>query len=242
MNRRLSDSIADRLLEKIRMRRLKPGDLLPSERQLMRDFEVGRPAVREAMQQLEHAGLVEIRHGGRARVAEPSLGQIVERLEATILHLLTHSSSNLENLKDARVLFEAGMVRVAARKRSARDIERLRAVLAAQNDAREDRRRFVALDGEFHREIAAISGNPIFIVVSEAIFTWLADFYLGAVSVPGLERLTLEEHEGIFAAIESGDADAAATRMTLHLERANELYRKQNLDAIQPSGAVGDGH
>lgn len=219
-----------------------PGDLLPSERQLMREYEVGRPAIREAMQQLEHAGLVEIRHGGRARVAEPSLGQVVDGLEATILHLLTHSSSNLENLKEARILFEVGMVRAAAKKRSERDIERLRSVLAAQREASQDRERFVALDGEFHREIAMISGNPIFVVVSEAIFSWLADFYHGAVSVPGLERLTLEEHEGIFAAIESGDADAAASRITRHLERANELYRKQNLAASSPAGPAEGPH
>jgi DNA-binding FadR family transcriptional regulator len=222
--------VADRLLEEIRRRRLKPGDQLPSERQLMQEHDVGRPAIREAMQQLQHAGLVIIRHGGRARVAEPSLGQTVDRLGATMRHLLANSSASLENLKDARLLFETGMARIAAKKRSASDIDRLRAVLDAQGEAQSDRERFVALDGDFHREIAVIAGNPICAIVSEAIFRWLADFYHGAISVAGLERLTLEEHEEILAAIEAGDAEASAKRMADHLDRANELYRKAHYE------------
>lgn len=127
-------------------------------------------------------------------------------------------------------MFETGMVRIAACKRSPGDLARLRSIVAAQREAREDRARFVALDGNFHREIAVIAGNPLFSAVSEAVFLWLRDFYLGAVSVKGLEALTLEEHESILAALEEGDADAAARRMSDHLERANELYRKSHLE------------
>jgi DNA-binding FadR family transcriptional regulator len=194
----------------------------------MADYDVGRPAIREALQQLEHLGLVEIRHGGRARVAEPSLSQIVEQLSTAMRHLLTNSSASLENLKESRLMFETGMVKIAAKKRGARDIARLRAVLDAERAAIGDRERFVTLDGEFHRGIAAMSGNPIFAVMCEAIFQWLADFYRGAVSVPGLEQLTIEEHEQILTAIEAGDAEAAGRRMEDHLQRANELYRQQH--------------
>lgn len=228
--RKLAEPVAEALLEDIRAGRLKPGDLLPSERALMAAHEIGRPAVREALQRLQHEGLVEIRHGGRARVVSPSLGRTVDRLGETMRHLLAHSAASLENLKEARILFETGMVRIAARKRSVRDISRLRAIVEAQREAREDRARFVALDGDFHREIAVIAGNPLFAVVSEAVFLWLRDFYLGAVSVKGLEALTLEEHESILAALQAGDAEAAARRMADHLERANELYRKSHLE------------
>ncbi len=228
--RKLAEPIAEALLGDIRSGRLRPGDLLPSERDLMGRYDVGRPAIREAMQALQHAGLVEIRHGGRARVATPSLGQTVDRLGDAMRHLLAHSAASLENLKEARLLFETGMARLAARKRSERDLGRLRAILDAQRAAADDRERFVALDGDFHREIALIAGNPLCAVVSEAIFLWLRDFYLGAVSVVGLEKLTIEEHESLFAAIEAGDAELAARRMADHLERANELYRKSHLE------------
>lgn len=226
--RKLSDSVLDRLMQQIRSDRLKPGDLLPSERQLMRELNVGRPAIREAMQRLKHQGLVEIRHGGRARVAEPSVSQIVEQLGATMRHLLAHSSTSLESLKESRVMFEGAMARLAAKKRSAADVARLKAVLAAQAEATDDLERFVALDGAFHREIAVITGNPLFAALGAAVFQWLADFYRGAVSRPGLERLTLAEHAQIAEAIEAGDGEAAAQRMADHLTRANALYRQQH--------------
>ena len=91
--------------------------------------------------------------------------------------------------------------------------------------AQKELERFVSLDGDFHREIAAISGNPIFAALSEAIFKWLAASYRGAVSVPGLEKLTLNEHAQILDGISAGNPDLAARNMADHLTRANELYR-----------------
>ncbi len=74
--RKLAEPVAEALLEDIRSGRPKPGDLLPSERALMAAHEIGRPAVREALQRLQHAGLVEIRHGGGPACSPPrSAGQ-----------------------------------------------------------------------------------------------------------------------------------------------------------------------
>jgi DNA-binding FadR family transcriptional regulator len=85
---------------------------------------------------------------------------------------------------------------------------------------------FRLLDGQFHREIAALSGNPIWPALSDALFRWLNDFHVDLVSVPGKEALTLAEHRGIIAALATGDPDAAARAMRDHLTRANALYRK----------------
>jgi GntR family transcriptional regulator, sialic acid-inducible nan operon repressor len=224
--RKLAHQVQDLLLAKIKSGAFAPGDVLPSERELMQQFGVGRPAVREAMQSLQAMGLVEIRHGGRPRVAEPSFGQMAEQMGETMRHLLTHSPASLEQLKEARLVFEMEMARIAARKRTTADIARLEAILAAQAAAQDDLAKFVWQDGEFHREIAAISGNPIFAALAGALFQWLAHFYRGAVSVPGLEKLTLEEHGAILAAIVARSPDAAARQMSDHLTRANDLYRQ----------------
>jgi DNA-binding FadR family transcriptional regulator len=223
--RKLSEDIRERLLKRIRLSEFTPGDPLPSERELMRTYEVGRPAIREAMQDLQRMGLLEIRHGRRARVAAPSVGRVVDEIGETMRHVLSSSAAHLEHFKEARFIFEMEMVRIAARKRSASDIARLRGLLAAQREASSDLERFVARDGEFHREIAAMSGNPIFPVLMEAMFRWLAASYRGAVSVPGLEKLTLQEHGAILEGIASGNPDMAAKHMADHLNRANELYR-----------------
>lgn len=229
--RKLSDEIRESLLKKIQLGELAPGDLMPSERELMQTYNVGRPAIREAMQSLQSMGLVVIRHGGRAKVAEPSLSGMIDQLSETMRHLLSNSPASLEQLKEARIVFEGEMARIAAHRRSESDIARLRNVLNAQSKTQDDRENFIMRDGEFHREIAAISGNPIFSALASALFQWLADFYRGAVSVPGLEKLTLEEHAAILSAIEDRDAETARKAMRDHLNRANDLYRQHHYPA-----------
>jgi DNA-binding FadR family transcriptional regulator len=227
--RKLSEEVRGRLLALIRSGAVGLGEALPSERELMERLGVGRPAIREAMQSLETIGLIEIRHGERARVAEPSIGRMVDQIGETMKHILSNSPASLENLKEARATFEKEIARIAARKRSASDIARLEEVLAEQTLATGDRATFRRLDGRFHREIAAISGNPIFTALVDALFGWLADFHVDLVQVPGLERLTLQEHRGILDAIAKGDVEASATAMADHLLRANDLYRQSNL-------------
>ncbi|MEO1200705.1 MAG: GntR family transcriptional regulator [Pseudomonadota bacterium] len=77
--RKLSEGVLSNLLGEIRSGALQPGDSMPSERALMQSYGIGRPAVREALQSLERMGLIEIRHGERAKVREASFGEMVER-------------------------------------------------------------------------------------------------------------------------------------------------------------------
>lgn len=224
--RKLADDVQERLLLLIQGGDLALGDRLPSERELMASLAVGRPAIREAMQNLQRMGLVEIRHGERARVAVPSFGRMVDQMSETMRHLLTHSPASLEHLKEARATFEMEMARIAARRRKSTDIKRLRKTVARQAEARSDSAAFLEWDGKLHREIAAISGNPIFVSLSEALFGWLAHFHVDLVSSPGLEKLTLAEHDEIIAAISQGDEEGSAKAMGDHLSRANRLYQQ----------------
>ncbi len=226
---KLSEEVRRQLLDLINSGSVGPGEPLPSERELMERLRVGRPAIREAMQSLETIGLIEIRHGERARVVEPSVGRMVDQVSETMKHLLAHSPANLENLKEARATFEREMARIAARRRSAADLERLAEIIEEQALVASDPARFRALDGRFHREIAAVCGNPIFTALIDAVFRWLSDFHVDLVSVPGLEQLTLAEHREIFEALTRGDAEAASAAMADHLMRANELYRQSHL-------------
>lgn len=228
--RKLSDDVQERLLTMIRQRDMEPGELMPSERELMTRLGVGRPAIREAMQNLQRMGLIEIRQGTRARLTEPSIGSMAEQISDTMQHLLASSSTTLEHLKEARVTFESEMARIAARRRTPDDVARLARILEQQAAASATPARFLHLDGKFHREISAISGNPIFSSLNEALFGWLASFHLTLVRKRGLELLTLEEHHLILEAIRKGDADAAGRAMADHLNRANALYNQHFYD------------
>jgi DNA-binding FadR family transcriptional regulator len=225
--RKLADGVQERLLNLIQGGDLNPGDALPSERELMESLGVGRPAIREAMQGLHRMGLVDIRHGERARVSEPSVTRMIESMSQTMRHLLSHSPASLEHLKEARAIFEMEMARIAAKKRSRSDVARLQRILDRQAAANNDPKLFLECDGEFHREVAAVSGNPILAAVSEAVFRWLTHFHVDLVRFAGLEQLTLSEHQAVLDAIAEQDGRAAAKAMGDHLLRANELYRQK---------------
>lgn len=91
---KISGEVRRQLLDLIESGTVGPGEPLPSERELMERIGVGRPAIREAMQSLETIGLIEIRHGGRARVAEPSVGRMVDQVGQSMKHILFHSPAS----------------------------------------------------------------------------------------------------------------------------------------------------
>ncbi|MHB1304651.1 MAG: transcriptional regulator NanR [Acidiphilium sp.] len=222
--RRLSQGVLDQLIAAIETGHYAAGSQLPAERDLMLRFGVGRPAIREAMQSLQQMGLIRISHGERARVVQPTAETIIEQISGAAIQLLANSGRGLEELKEARLLFEVGLVRIATARATKSGIAGLRDALAACHAARGESARFIAADMEFHRHIAAMSGNGLIAALSQGLTSWMARFKRDLVSARGAERLTLDEHERIYRAVASGDAEAAAAAMTEHLTRANTLY------------------
>ena len=223
-SKKLADQVLDRLLAMIEAREVEPGGLLPSERQLMQRFDVGRPAVREALQWLASMGMVQIRHGGRARLNRLRPEQLLGHLDAAVRHLLATDPSNREHMREARLMFESGMVRLAAAHAAAGDLQALCEALAAQTRAAEDAALFMQCDIAFHVAIARVSRNPVLTAVCEALLEWLFSSSPRLLRVPNAEELTLAEHFSILAAIEAHDPEAAAFAMRAHLTRANPRY------------------
>lgn len=226
--RKLFQEVLDRLMERIRSGDIPPGTQLPSERELMEAYGVGRPAIREALQTLERSGIVEIAHGERARVVVPTADRLIGQLAGGAMHLLRTQPGSLEHLKDARLFLETGLARLAAERASEEDVAKLRLALARHRASMHDLERFIELDMAFHREVANISGNPIFPSIVEALFRWAGEYYQAMVRAPGVEDLTLTEHERILEAIERHDPVGAEAAMRAHLTRANQLYRQQS--------------
>jgi GntR family transcriptional regulator, sialic acid-inducible nan operon repressor len=224
IRRKLSDEVLERLLRLMSEGGLKPGDAMPSERELMERFGVGRPAIREAMQSLANMGLVSISHGERARVKELTAQSIIRQVDQSAHIMLQRSSDSLEHLKAARLFFERGMVREAAGKATPQDMVKLRAIIAEQRQLLGQAQEFMAADMRFHIEIAGISGNPIFVSVSEAMLGWLKAYHTELLLWSGKENFTLAEHAEIVDAIAAHDANAAEAAMVRHLQRSSGLY------------------
>ncbi|QCP50320.1 transcriptional regulator NanR [Trinickia violacea] len=224
--RKLYQEVLDRLMDRIRSGEIAPGDQLPSERELMEVYGVGRPAIREALQTLERSGIVEIAHGERARVVVPTAQSLIAQIATGAMHLLRTQPDMLEHLKSARLFLETGIARMAAEQATDEDIARLQMRVVQQRASMVDLEQFLERDMAFHREIAYISGNPIYPSIVESIFRWAGEYYRPMVRAPGAEELTLAEHQRIVDAIAARDGDAAAQAMHAHLSRANALYGK----------------
>lgn len=222
--RKLYQEVVDRLMPRIEAGEFTVGDQLPSERELMEVYGVGRVAVREALQEMARSGIVEISHGERARVVVPTAKLLMGQIAEGAKHLLRMQPETLEHLKEARLFLEIGTVRMAVECATPEDIERLQQRLEDQRNS--ELTDFLKRDMLFHREIATISGNPIFTAAVESMFNWASEYYQSIVRAPGAEELTLREHQAIVDAIAAKDPNKAAIAMRDHLTRANALYRQ----------------
>ncbi len=228
--RKLADEVFDRLLRDIEAGAHPPGSQMPSERELMAVYQVGRPAVREAMQRLEKLGLILITHGERARVARPTADDVMRQIDHAARHALATQPASFEELQEARIFFETGIMREAVRLVTSADIARLEQALALQTAAydqklTENSGRFVAADMAFHTAIAAIPRNGILEAVSRALLQWLSTFHAGLLHWKGHEHITLEEHRLILDAIAARDEAAAVSAMRAHLRRSRSLFQ-----------------
>ncbi|MBS3647811.1 transcriptional regulator NanR [Pseudaminobacter sp. 19-2017] len=231
VRRKLSDEVFLRLKRLIVSGELQPGDEMPSERELMERFGVGRPAIREAMQALANMGLVAISHGERAKVLQLTAQSIFRQVDVAAKIMLSSSADSLEHLKSARIFFERGMVRDAAAKATEDDVAQLRATLDEQRSHLGNAEAFIAADMRFHSQIATISGNPIYVAVSEAMLGWLKEYHTDMLIWTGKEKFTLTEHEEIIERIAAHDPEGAEQAMIRHLERSRALY---SIAAPQP--------
>jgi GntR family transcriptional regulator, sialic acid-inducible nan operon repressor len=213
-----------------------PGDRLPSERELMTYFGVGRPSVREALFSLSRMGLIEVKTGERARVITPTPSALVSELSGVAHHLLA-TPSGMRNFQQARAIFESALAEHAARQARDEDIEKLRAALETNRRSTSNPQKFVQSDIDFHFAIAQIPGNPVITALHIGIAEWLAEQRLISIHARGSVQAALEAHARIFEAIAARDAVAAGLAMREHLAQVETYYWSARDEALWP----GDG-
>lgn len=225
--RRIYQGIALQLAEAINSGELRDGSLLPSERELAEKFGSSRTSIREALLSLQSAGLVSIRQRARARVTRLNNPAFFNQLSGAAQSLLAQPNG-VADFQEARVLFECGLVRYAARHASPKELNRLAAALANNRKSIGDAREFARTDVAFHVILAEIPRNPIFTAVNTALSEWLMDQRTVSITAPvrGAARRAYEGHERIYQAVESRDVEAADRTMAEHLKTVAEYYSK----------------
>ena len=165
---KMAELIADALRRQIVRNVLVEGDALPSEAELMAQFGVSRPTLREAFRVLESEALITIRRGahGGARVQSPD-GRIAARYAGLILE---HRGTHLRDVFDARSVIESECAGMAARNRSDADLERLEEIYG-RIGASEVLAERIRAHGEFDHAVVEASGNETFVVLLSMLRT-----------------------------------------------------------------------
>jgi len=212
------ESTRARLQEAIDLGRLPPGQRLPEER-VAAAMSVSRARVREALAQLAHDGLVELRANRGAFVTRPSIDDA--------LHIC-----------EARMVAERAMARLAAERASADDLEQMRHMLTAEQTAWDtgDVAAAVGLSRNFHRKIAEAAGNPI---LAEILSNLLSRSALTqAVYVArGSAGCLCDDHVGLLHAFEARDPDRAEAVMITHI---NNMIARMDLAPLPQNVDIED--
>jgi DNA-binding FadR family transcriptional regulator len=185
---------------------------LPSESELCKTFGVSRPVIREALVSLQALGLT---------ASQPGIGTFVvsDRVRAPLL-LGRYSPANV---REVRRCIEIPAARLAAERRTDRDVGEMAAILARMEDADNPARRN-QLDASFHIAIARSSGNPLIVKLVEELRSVLEEHSLAAARAPYRRRAAAEEHRAIYDAMVDRDPDAAAAAMEAHLAGAERSF------------------
>jgi GntR family transcriptional regulator, transcriptional repressor for pyruvate dehydrogenase complex len=225
--RPLALELVDAIGARIRDDRYPAGERLPSEAAVVAEFGVSRTVVREAISKLQAAGLVETRHG---------IGTFVIGLgDAAPFRVSPEQLSTLQDViavLELRIAIETEAAALAAQRRSAEHLQRMRAALDAFATAVEQGRDAVGPDFQFHHEVARATQNQRFVDVIAALGTGAIPRarLAGAAERSDEHKAYLRrvnvEHESILDAIAAGDAEAARAAMRTHLANSRERRRR----------------
>jgi GntR family transcriptional repressor for pyruvate dehydrogenase complex len=222
---RMSEAIVDQIKTLIRTNRLRPGDRLPSERELCERMGVSRVTVREALRILEAGGLVEIRVGARggAFVTTPSS----ERLGAGLADLINLAPVTAVEVTEARLVFELGIIPTIVERATDEDVEDLRRLTREHVTALRQGEYTMAKSAEFHVRLAACTHNSaIEMLVHSFHGPLLMSLREAATASPLMGQRGVYEHRDLIEAIAARDVAAATEIMHRHLSRtARRLAR-----------------
>jgi DNA-binding FadR family transcriptional regulator len=224
--RKIHEDVASQIEDAIINGLYAEGDQLPPERELMEQFGVGRPAVREALLLLERSGVVQLSAGERARIVHPTIDGPVDQISASARHFLATSTGE-RSLQQARRVIEAAIARNAAEVATPDEIGRLEQALDANRQSLASLDNFEVTDVAFHFAIAEIGGNQVFTAMHRAIVGWLAmQRYVASRAAPEAMPNALLHHEKIFEAIAAREPERAGQMMDAHIRDVERWYRQ----------------
>lgn len=202
----LSQQVLEEFIYLLMNNKLKPGDKLPSEMEMMEDFGVSRPVLRETLSSLETLGIIKRRPRGGTYITD-SIGN--GPFEAMLALFINDIAAILE----ARMTLELGLVTIAAEKITSDELDQLKQTIESieanvDND-------YGHRDKEFHRIIAQSVSNPLVDgMIHSLLISHEKTDSLIKYREPGI---TIEHHRSIYEALKERNPNKAFQAMYKHL-------------------------
>jgi GntR family transcriptional regulator, transcriptional repressor for pyruvate dehydrogenase complex len=215
----LTDSIIRQLISYIQAE-LQPGEKLLSERQLIDLLGVGRTSLRESLRALEVLGFVETRAGEGSFVAKTEGDYLRKPIELGVFC----NSKSIREIYDARRVIELGMISLVVKNIDAESIEQCRRVLNKMKKA-VDFSGFLNYDKQFHRIIAATTGNSILMEVLKLTHRILEEERRKSEFSEHELRKSISVHSGIIDAFENRDEQLAYRAVKEHMDWTKVLIK-----------------
>ena len=206
-------------IERLILKKLQPGDKLPSERELAETLGVSRSSIRDASRSLELMGMVEPRQGAGTIVREISSESLVNPLANAI----KRKEDLIGELLDFRKMLEPQLAARAATRASPDEIAEMEDILDRQDRKLRAGESAIAEDSEFHYAIALASGNSIVLKVLDTLMDLLRDSRERSLQQEGRPQKSLAGHRRILTAIKRRDIDGAKAAMRRHIENVEQI-------------------
>jgi DNA-binding FadR family transcriptional regulator len=206
---------------------LQPGSRLPNEAVLAREFGVSRATLREALRSLAAQDLIRTAKGagGGSFVTLPSVEYLSSFLHSSITLMADANGVTLDQLIEVRELLEVPAARLAARRRTDDELERLRDTIPDEPLRMGPDQQFV-YNQDFHSVVIECCDNALLEIAAQPIFGVLQRNLARTKLGERFHRSINDQHRSIAAAIEAGDADAAGGEMHEHLAYLRPYYER----------------
>jgi GntR family transcriptional regulator, transcriptional repressor for pyruvate dehydrogenase complex len=219
---RVHEEVA-RQLEQLILKKLRPGDKLPAERELASQLGVSRSSIRDAIRKLELMGLVEPRQGAGTVVREITPDALVSPLASVI----AQKRQMVSELLDFRKMLEPPLAGRAAGRATAGEVAEMEDILRRQERKLGEGELAVEEDTEFHYSIATASGNTVVLKILDVVMDMLRETRSRSLQTEGRPQKSLAGHRRILAAIKRHDSHAAENAMRQHIRDVEKMVENK---------------
>ncbi len=226
--RRAFEDIAAEIKDAILSNRLSIGDRLPSERDLAKQFQVGRVTIREAFRTLETMGLIQVKKGSRGgafvRASDP------DAMASMIMDRLQLEGTTYDQMIEARMGLECAIMRSAIKHATEEDIEKIREDIEVSKEVLkpEHAGEIVARMINFHILLAEASHNIPYKMFIRSMMQWASRKLRDWVPSPGEQKYSYSSHKEICEAMEARDDILAQRLIREHIGNMGLLVLKRS--------------